>query len=334
MTPYSVDHWSSAQYYWASVCKTVRPMLSDRCPVCSICNVGVLWPNGWMDQNETWHRGRPRPRPHCARWKPSSPKTGHSLTQFSVHVRCGPTAGWIKMPLRTEVGLSPGDIVLDGDPAPPPKKKKVAQPPIFGPCLLWPNGWMGQDVTWYGCRPQSRRHCVICVRWGSGSPSLKRHNPLTLGSRRCRQTAGWTKMPLGVEVGLGSGDCVRWRPSSLQKGQPHPIFGPCLLWPNGWMDQCATWYGSRPRPRQRCVRWGPFSLPRAKGNSSSPTLYNHRRRWSLLPAFCRHIHAACSIQPSVVTQRSCRFQWRPHVHGTAYQPTSEMHRPFWPSDGV
>ena len=23
-----------------------------------------------------------------------------------------------------------------------------------------------------------------------------------------------------------------------------------------------------------------------------------------------------------------RFQWRPHVHGTAYQPTSEMHRPF------
>jgi len=28
-------------------------------------------------------------------------------------------AGWIKMPLGTEVGLCPGDIVLDGDPAPP-----------------------------------------------------------------------------------------------------------------------------------------------------------------------------------------------------------------------
>jgi len=26
-------------------------------------------------------------------------------------------AGWIKMPLGTEVGLGPGDIVLDGDPA-------------------------------------------------------------------------------------------------------------------------------------------------------------------------------------------------------------------------
>jgi len=37
------------------------------------------------------------------------------------------------MPLATEVGLSPSDIVLDGDPAPPPKKG--AEPPIFGPCL-------------------------------------------------------------------------------------------------------------------------------------------------------------------------------------------------------
>jgi len=31
---------------------------------------------------------------------------------------CGPTVGWIKMPLGTEVGLSPGDVVLDRDPAP------------------------------------------------------------------------------------------------------------------------------------------------------------------------------------------------------------------------
>ena len=22
---------------------------------------GVLWPNGWMDQDETWHAGRTRP---------------------------------------------------------------------------------------------------------------------------------------------------------------------------------------------------------------------------------------------------------------------------------
>ena len=31
-------------------------------------------------------------------------------------------AGWIKMPLGMDVGLGPGDFVLDGDPAPPPQK--------------------------------------------------------------------------------------------------------------------------------------------------------------------------------------------------------------------
>jgi len=39
------------------------------------------------------------------------------------------------MVLGMEVGLGPGHIVLDGDPAPLPKK--AAQPPsIFGPFLL------------------------------------------------------------------------------------------------------------------------------------------------------------------------------------------------------
>jgi len=50
------------------------------------------------------------------------------------------------MPLGMEVGLGPGDSVLDGDPAPPPKG--APQPSIFGPCLLWPNGWVDHDTTW------------------------------------------------------------------------------------------------------------------------------------------------------------------------------------------
>ena len=41
-----------------------------------------------------------------------------TVSQFSAHDCCGQTAGWIKVLLRTEVGLGPGDIVLDGDPAP------------------------------------------------------------------------------------------------------------------------------------------------------------------------------------------------------------------------
>ena len=57
-------------------------------------------------------------------------------------------AGWIKMPLGRDVGLGPDDIVLDGDPAPSPQKGAEPPSPIFGPCLLWPNGWMDQDGTW------------------------------------------------------------------------------------------------------------------------------------------------------------------------------------------
>jgi len=48
--------------------------------------------------------------------------------QFLAHVYCGEMAGLIKMPLGMEVHLVPDDIVLDGEPAPPPR--------FFGPCLL------------------------------------------------------------------------------------------------------------------------------------------------------------------------------------------------------
>jgi len=63
-------------------------------------------------------------------------------------------AGWIKMQLGREVGLSPSDIVLDVDPASPLPEGDGA-PPIFCPCLLWPNGRMDQDASWYGGRPRS-----------------------------------------------------------------------------------------------------------------------------------------------------------------------------------
>ena len=59
---------------------------------------------------------------------------------------CDQTVGWIKTKLGTEVGLDPGHIVLDGDPAPP---KGGTAPPIFGSCLLWPNDFMDKDATWY-----------------------------------------------------------------------------------------------------------------------------------------------------------------------------------------
>jgi len=59
----------------------------------------------------------------CVRWGPSLlPQKGRCPTQFSAHVYCGQTAGWIKMPLGTEVYLGLRNIVFDVDPAIPRKK--------------------------------------------------------------------------------------------------------------------------------------------------------------------------------------------------------------------
>ena len=85
-------------------------------------------------------------------------------------------------------------------------------------------------------------------------------------------------MKLGMRVGLGPGHTVLdGDPALPWKGarQPPPhlkftgvgfacvhiIRGPCLLWPNGWMDQDAAWYGGRPRPKPDCVVLDGTQLP-------------------------------------------------------------------------
>ena len=93
----------------------------------------LLRPNGWMHHDSTSYGCRPQPRGLCVRWRPSSPPQqgggAPSQTKKSALVYCGQTAGWINMPLGTRVGLSSGDSVLDGDPAPLPQKE--AEPPNF-----------------------------------------------------------------------------------------------------------------------------------------------------------------------------------------------------------
>jgi len=86
-------------------------------------------------------------------------------------------ARWIKMPFGRKVGLEPSDIVLDGyTQLPFPKGDRALD---FRPCLLWLNGCMDEDATWYGNRPQPRPHCVrrgpsCCPRprKGHSSPTL------------------------------------------------------------------------------------------------------------------------------------------------------------------
>ena len=135
-----------------------------------------------------------------------SPKRGQS-PQFSVHVYCGPMAGWIKMPLSKEVGCSPSDIVRCG--APNFQPMSIATKRLDG----------------------SRWHLVR------------------------RQASAQQR-------------CVKWGPSSPLKGARPPVFGPCVSWPNGWMDEDGTWYGSRPQPMPQCFMG--TKVPPTKGAQQPP----------------------------------------------------------------
>ena len=193
-------------------------------PICSPC---LLWQIGWMDDDATWYRNRPRPRSLCIRRFRAIRERGTAAPLFSAHFYSGQTGGFIKMPLGMQVGLSPGNFVLDGDLASP--SPKGAEPPIFGPRLFWRNGCMDQHATWYGGR-LGLRYIVL-----DGDPSphpVMRHSPQFSANVRCGQTARWTKTPLGMEVGLGPGDFVfdRVPATPRKKGTPpRPNFWPMSI---------------------------------------------------------------------------------------------------------
>jgi len=162
---------------WATVYKTVRPMLSTSvCPVC-LCVLSVLSVTlvycGQTVGLIKMKFGIQVGFSHTVfdRDRAPAPSKGHS-PQFSAYVRCGQMAVWIQMPLGMEVGLGSRDFVLDWDPAPP--HQGGAEPPNLGPCLLWPNGWMDQDGPLHGGGPRSRPHCA---RLGRSSPLQKGAQP-------------------------------------------------------------------------------------------------------------------------------------------------------------
>jgi len=78
--------------FWATVCKTVRPILY-RTVVCLSCPVPSVL--------------------------------------YVTLAYCDQTVGLIKIPLGTEIGLSPGDIVLDGDWTQLPPMERGTAPPHF-----------------------------------------------------------------------------------------------------------------------------------------------------------------------------------------------------------
>ena len=116
-------------------------------PIFGIC---LLWPNGCTDQDATWYGGWPRPRPHCARWGPSSPpqKGGRAPNFRPMFLMAKQLDGSRCRLVRSLEGRSrPRPHCCMGTQLPLPK---WAQPPIFGTCLLWPNGRLSQLLvsTW------------------------------------------------------------------------------------------------------------------------------------------------------------------------------------------
>jgi len=224
----------------------------------------LLWPKGWMDQDGTWHGSVPWSKPHCARWGPSSltQKRDRAPPIFSPFLLS--RNGWMHQDANW-YGSRPRLrrlCVRWGPSFPSPKgaqsPQKGQSTPNFRPIFIV--GWMHQDATWYGSRPQPRR---LCVRWGPSFPSPKGAQspqfwPMSVVAKR-RDGLRWHLV---------------WRQASAQATlcsvgtqltpeqrhtHHHPVFGPCLLWPNGWMDEDANWCGSWPRPRPHRIRRGPSS---------------------------------------------------------------------------
>jgi len=228
----------------------------------------LLWPNGWMDQDGSWRGGGPWSNPHCAGDLPYLEKgeprfsahfycgqkvgcikmalgmevglspgdfvlDGDSALlsqkgqspQFSVHVYCGQTSRCIKMPLGMEVGLSPGDFVLDGDPAPSPKGETKPLP------NFWPMSIVAKRLDGSRWQLAWRWALVQSTCAGDPTPLPRKGEPPIFGHFHCGQTAECINMPLGIEVGLSSGDFVLDEDPALvpRKGRSPPMFGPCLL---------------------------------------------------------------------------------------------------------
>ena len=193
---------------------------------------------------------------------------------------------------------------------------------------------------WVSAAQQGRREAPIIVKFsreehtvraicrckmGDPAPLKRGTSPHFLAHVYCGQTAGWIKMPLGMEVGLGpchillDGDPARPKRGHIR---PPSLFAQCLLLPNGWMDQDATWYGGRPRPGPHCVGWG----------SSSPPL----KKEGAFHQFLAHVY--CGQMAAWIYDSWYRGRLQPRPHCVIWGPSSHLKgaQPpnFWPMSVV
>jgi len=121
-------------------------MLPNRC---LSCLTRGLWPNGLMDQDQTWHGGRPQPRPHCVRLGPSShpPKKGRSPPIFEQCLLW--PNGWMDQDVTWRGGRPrPRQYCVRWGPTPIPTPKKGHS-----------SAYHHKNSTWYS-------PACICYRLG------------------------------------------------------------------------------------------------------------------------------------------------------------------------
>ena len=154
---------------------------------------------------------------------------------------------------------------------------------------------------------------------GTQIPAKKGHSPPIFGPCLLWPAAGWIKMPLGMEVGLGPGHTVLdgiQLPLERGTAAPPPLFGPWLLWSNGRPSQLllSSFFFSSEHTRlcmeadhATSVRW-----------SMSPTCLVDQH--SALPdrTVCGFRRSNC--QPSAVE----RFQSQQLSFGTVCPTTSRQ----------
>ena len=131
-------------------------------------------------------------------------------------------------------------------------------------------------------------------------------SPLSVTLVYCGQTVGWIRMPLAMEVASAQATLCSMGTQLPQRGGHNspPLFGPCLLWPNGWMDPDFIWYGGRPRPRRHCARWRPSSSAQGAHHNFQPMSAVTKRRDG---SRC-HLVLRYASMPRL---RQHRVRWRP-----------------------
>jgi len=153
--------------------------------------------------------------------QPPSQEVDGAPAKFSAHVYCGQTAAWIKMPLGTEVGHGPDDIVLDGDRAPLPKKGQSPLPNFRLVSIVakqldrWIKVALGMEVGLGSGHIMLDGHPAPLSKKGAETPNFR---PIFIVAKRLdasRCQLVWRPQPRRL--------CVRWGPSySQKKGTPTP----------------------------------------------------------------------------------------------------------------